>query len=130
VSAADGTEGRDDRALVVGPLAVPGFVLVLVGIRRRRRLFVLLGAVLVGLAVKLVERPRETAGGERPESENGSSAQAPEPEPEPGAATAPSSEPAEPAKPRKPRASATPKPPAAEPEPTRTDPDSDQPATT
>jgi hypothetical protein len=56
VSAANGTGGRD-RALVVGPLAVPGFVLVLVGVRRRRRLFVLLGAALVGLAVKLVERP-------------------------------------------------------------------------
>jgi hypothetical protein len=61
VSAANGTRGRG-RALVVGPLAVPGFVLVLVGVRRRRRLFVLLGAVLVGLAVKLVDRP--TASGE------------------------------------------------------------------
>ncbi len=56
MSAANGTGGRD-RARVVGPLAVPGFVLLLVGVRQRRRLFVLLGAVLVGLAVKLVHRP-------------------------------------------------------------------------
>jgi hypothetical protein len=52
VSAANG-----DRALVVGPLAVPGLVLLLVGVRQHRRPFVLLGAVLVGLAVKLVDRP-------------------------------------------------------------------------
>jgi hypothetical protein len=70
VSAANGTGGRD-RALVVGPLAVPGFVLVLVGVRGRRRLFVLLGAVLVGLAVKLVDRPTalgETEAPPEPES--------------------------------------------------------------
>jgi hypothetical protein len=56
MSAANGSAGGD-RALVVGPLAVPGFVLVLVGVRQHRRLYVLLGAVLVGLAVKLVDRP-------------------------------------------------------------------------
>jgi hypothetical protein len=77
VSAANGTGGRD-RAVVVGPLAVPGFVLLLVGIRQHRRLFVLLGAVLVGLAVKLVDRPgtlRET----EPPAE---SAEPAEPEPD------------------------------------------------
>ena len=63
MSASNGN-GGGDRALVVGPLAVPGFVLVLVGIRQHRRFFVLLGAVLVGLAVKLVDRsgtPEEPA---------------------------------------------------------------------
>jgi hypothetical protein len=60
VSAANGT-GGSGRALVVGPLAVPGFLLVLVGVRQHRRVFVLLGAVLVGLAVKLVDRPEQVA---------------------------------------------------------------------
>ena len=55
MSAANGT--GSGRGLVVGPLAVPGFLLVLVGVRQHRRLFALLGAVLVGLAVKLVDRP-------------------------------------------------------------------------
>jgi hypothetical protein len=58
VSTANGT-GGSRRALVVGPLAMPGFLLVLVGVRRHRRSFVLLGAVLVGLAVKLVDRPEQ-----------------------------------------------------------------------
>ena len=65
MSAANGTGGRD-RALVVGPLAVPGFVLVLVGVRQGRRLFVLLGAVLVGLAAKLVDRPGTLGETEEP----------------------------------------------------------------
>jgi hypothetical protein len=60
VSAANGAGGRN-RALVVGPLAMPGFLLVLVGVRQHRRLFVLLGAVLVGFAVKLVDRPEDPA---------------------------------------------------------------------
>ena len=77
MSAANGTGGRD-RALVVGPLAVPGFVLVLVGVRQRRRLFVLLGAVLVGLAVKLVERPGTLGETEEPPE----SAEPAEPEPD------------------------------------------------
>ena len=55
MSAANGT--GSGRGLVVGPLAVPGFLLVLVGVRQHRRLFALLGAVLFGLAVKLVDRP-------------------------------------------------------------------------
>jgi hypothetical protein len=58
VSAANGTAGSG-RALVVGPLAVPGFLLVLVGVRQHRRSFLLLGAVLVALAVKLVDRPEQ-----------------------------------------------------------------------
>ena len=56
MSAANGA-GGSGRGLMVGPLAVPGFLLVLVGIRQHRRLFALLGAVLVGLAVRLVDRP-------------------------------------------------------------------------
>jgi hypothetical protein len=60
VSAANGAGGRN-RAPVVGPLAMPGFLLVLVGVRQHRRLFVLLGAVLVGFAVKLVDRPEDPA---------------------------------------------------------------------
>jgi len=58
VSTANGT-GSSGRALVVGPLAMPGFLLVLVGVRQHRRSFVVLGAVLVGLAVKLVDRPEQ-----------------------------------------------------------------------
>jgi hypothetical protein len=68
VSAANGT-GRGNRALVVGPLAIPGFLLVLVGVRQHRRLLVLLGAVLVGLAVKLVDRPGPVAESEARDSE-------------------------------------------------------------
>ena len=60
MSAANGT-GGSGRALVVGPLAMPGFLLVLVGVRQHRRSFVLLGAVLVGLAVRLVDRPEQLA---------------------------------------------------------------------
>jgi hypothetical protein len=77
VSAANGTGGRD-RAVVVGPLAVPGFVLLLVGIRQHRRLFVLLGALLVGLAVKLVDRPGTLGETEQPAE----SAEPAEPEPD------------------------------------------------
>jgi hypothetical protein len=77
VSAANGAGGRD-RAVVVGPLAVPGFVLLLVGIRQHRRLFVLLGAVLVGLAVKLVDRPATLGETEQPAE----SAEPVEPEPD------------------------------------------------
>ena len=78
MSAANGA-GGSGRALVVGPLAVPGFLLVLVGVRQHRRLFVLLGAVLVGLAVKLVDRPEQVAEPAEP-------AESAEPaEPEPGA---------------------------------------------
>jgi hypothetical protein len=76
VSAANGT-GRRGRALVVGPLAMPGFVLVLVGVRQHRRLLVLLGAVLVGLAVKLVDRPEQVADPAEPAE----SAEPAEPEP-------------------------------------------------
>jgi hypothetical protein len=76
VSAANGTDGRK-RAIVVGPLAVPGFVLVLVGVRQHRRSFVLLGAVLVGLAVKLVDRPEQVADPAEPAE----SAEPAEPEP-------------------------------------------------
>jgi hypothetical protein len=76
VSAANGT-GGGGRALVVGPLAMPGFVLVLVGVRQHRRLLVLLGAVLVGLAVKLVDRPEQVADPAEPAE----SAEPAEPEP-------------------------------------------------
>jgi outer membrane biosynthesis protein TonB len=123
VRAADGTDRRDERALVVGPLAVPGFLLVLIGVRQRRRLFVLLGAVMVGLAVKLVDRPRETAGAVQSDAEE-AGASTPSPEPE---AVGPPTQPAEPAKPRRPRASATPKPPADEEQPSPADPEPDQP---
>ena len=61
VSAADGSAAPADRALVVGPLAMPGFLLVLIGVRQRRPLFLLGGAVLLGLAVKRIERPRVAA---------------------------------------------------------------------
>jgi hypothetical protein len=53
--------GQSERALVLGPLAVPGLVLALAGLRRRRGPFVFAGAVLVGLAVKLIDRPQQTA---------------------------------------------------------------------
>ena len=64
VSAADGSAAPADRALVVGPLAMPGFLLVLIGVRQRRPLFLLCGAVLLGLAVKRIERPRVARPGE------------------------------------------------------------------
>jgi hypothetical protein len=76
VSAANGT-GGSGRALVVGPLAMPGVLLVLVGVRRHRRSVVLLGAVLVGLAVKLVDRPEQVANPAQPSE----SAEPGEPEP-------------------------------------------------
>jgi hypothetical protein len=76
VSAANGA-GESRRALVVGPLAMPGFLVVLVGARRHRRSFVLLGAVLVGLALKLVDRPEQVA---KP-AEPAESAEPAEPEP-------------------------------------------------
>jgi hypothetical protein len=56
---------------------MPGFLLVLVGIRQHRRLFALLGAVLVGLAVKLVDRPEQVADPAEP-AESGEPAK-PEP---------------------------------------------------
>jgi hypothetical protein len=76
VSAANGTGGRG-RALVVGPLAMPGFLLLLVGVRQHRRSVVLLGAVLVGLAVRLVDRPEQAANPAEPSE----SAEPAEPEP-------------------------------------------------
>jgi hypothetical protein len=76
VSAANGT-GGSGRALVVGPLAMPGFLLLLVGVRQHRRSVVLLGAVLVGLAVKLVDRPEQAANSAEPSE----SAEPAEPEP-------------------------------------------------
>ena len=109
MSGTNGT-GGGDRALVVGPLAVPGFVLVLVGVRQRRRLFVLLGAVLVGLAVKLVDRP-ETVG------ETEAPVEPAEPEPTRRSARATK------------RASAPKPTPAAEAEPASPEPATDQPET-
>jgi len=82
VSAANGT-GGGGRALVVGPLAMPGFLLVLVGVRQHRRAFVLLGAVLVGLAVKLVDRPEQVADLAEPvESAEPAEPEPAEPEPD------------------------------------------------
>jgi hypothetical protein len=78
VSAANGTSGSG-RALVVGPLAVPGFLVVLVGVRQHRRSFVLLGAVLVGLAVRLVDRPEQVADPAEP-AESAEPAEPAEPE--------------------------------------------------
>jgi len=78
VSAANGAGGG--RALVVGPLAMPGFLLVLVGVRRHRRSFLLLGAVLVGLAVKLVDRPEQMT--DLPEPAEPAEPEPAEPEPE------------------------------------------------
>jgi hypothetical protein len=125
VSAAAGTGGKDGRALVVGPLAMPGFLLVLIGVRRRRRVFVLAGAVLVGLAVKLVDRSRETAG----EWEGAAETLPSEPPAQPTTPPEPETEPQVPAPPKapeppKPRASASPPTPLpGEPETHRPDPD-------
>ena len=98
---------------------MPGFLLVLIGLRRRRRSFVVMGAVLLGLAVKRVDRPREPA----PESEGAPAA--PEPrEPEPPAEPAPTAESPKVAKPPKPSTRATPPAPRTESEqPTEAEPD-------
>jgi hypothetical protein len=128
VSAGDGAGVKDERALVVGPLAMPGFLLALIGVRRRRPVFVLAGAVLLGLAVKLVDRPREPAAesagaAEASEPEPPHAPPEPEPQPEPQAPVPPNAQ-----KAPRPRASA--KPPTPEPaEPGLHSPGPDQPET-
>ncbi len=69
---------------------MPGFLLVLIGVRQRRPLFLLGGAVLLGLAVKRIERPRVARPGEA-EARDASAWTEPEPPsaPEPPAAPEP-----------------------------------------
>jgi hypothetical protein len=50
------TEESGRRAVVVGPLAIPAVILVAIGFLRRRTLFVFVGAVLFGVAVKVIDR--------------------------------------------------------------------------
>ena len=54
-------ENGNRQALVAGPLALPGLGLLAVGLLRRRPLLVLVGGVLLGLALKLVDRDELTA---------------------------------------------------------------------
>jgi hypothetical protein len=58
---ADEGENGNRQALVAGPLAVPALALLAVGLLRRRPLLVFIGAVLLGLALKLVDRDELTA---------------------------------------------------------------------
>ncbi len=127
MTAPGGPAGQDERALVVGPLAMPGFLLVLIGVRRHRRMFVLAGAVLLGLAIKLVDRPRASQkAAPSPASEpEVPPAQEPPTSTKPPAPSRPSAEP-KPRKPKKPQAPAAAEP-AAESEPTASQPEPDQP---
>ena len=131
MTAADRPAGHDGRALVVGPLAMPGFLLVLIGFRRHRRVFVLAGAVLLGLAIKLVDRPRgsdgsgtgaDEAGAPAPETE-GSPAQEPPTSSEPPLPPRPSVPP----RPPKQRSPSPPPEPAAESDPVAPEAEPDQP---
>jgi hypothetical protein len=123
VTALGGPPGQDERALVVGPLAMPGFLLVLIGVRRHRRAFVLAGAVLLGLAIKLVDRPRRSQeAAPAPASESEVS-----PAQEPPTSTKPPTP--KPPTPQKPQAPSAPEAPAAETEPAASEPDPDQPET-
>jgi hypothetical protein len=54
-------ENESRQALVAGPLALPGLGLLAVGLLRRRPVLVLVGGVLLGLALKLVDRDELTA---------------------------------------------------------------------
>ena len=134
MTAAGGPAGRDERALVVGPLAMPGVLLVLIGVQRHRRAFVLAGAVLLGLAIKLVDRPRPSQGAApapasesevSPAQEPPTSTKPPTPS-KPRTLSRPSAEP-KPPKPQKPQAPSAPEAPAAESGPAASGPEPDQP---
>ncbi len=48
---------KRERAVLLGPLAIPALVLIGIGVRRRRRALVFSGALLLGSSVKLIPRP-------------------------------------------------------------------------
>jgi hypothetical protein len=52
------TEPGEEKALILGRLAIPGLAMALLGMRRRSKALVLVGSYLVGRAVRLVPRGR------------------------------------------------------------------------
>jgi hypothetical protein len=49
-----------ERTLFAGPLAAPALALIVVGFWKRRPAVLFAGALLLGLALRLVDRPKET----------------------------------------------------------------------